>query len=110
MSRNAKIVCTVGPAVQEPEKLAELIHAGMDVARLNFSHGTWDQHAARIASIREQAQRAGKAVAILQDLQGPKIRTGLLQDNEITLEEGAEFTITSEECPGDTHRVSTTYQ
>lgn len=110
MTRHAKIVCTVGPAVQDPEKLRQLILAGMDVARLNFSHGTWDQHAQRIAMIREQAADVGKTVAILQDLQGPKIRTGLLQDGEVKLEEGAEFIITSEEAPGDAHRVSTTYQ
>lgn len=110
MPRHAKIVCTIGPAVQEPEKLRQLIEAGMDVARLNFSHGTWDQHAERIAMIREQSRGAGKPIAILQDLQGPKIRTGLLQDGEVKLEEGALFTITTEEVPGDAARVSTTYQ
>lgn len=110
MSRHAKIVCTLGPAVQEPDKLRQLIEAGMDVARLNFSHGTWEDHAARIKMIRELAAEAGKPVAILQDLQGPKIRTGLLQDHEVRLEEGAQLTITSEETPGDAQRVSTTYQ
>jgi len=110
MPRHAKIVCTIGPAVQEPEKLRQLIEAGMDVARLNFSHGTWEQHAERISMIREQSALAGKPVAILQDLQGPKIRTGLLADGEIRLEEGAQFTITTEEMSGDPSRVSTTYQ
>ncbi|MBV9280548.1 MAG: pyruvate kinase [Chloroflexi bacterium] len=111
MPRNTKIVCTIGPAVQDPQKLRELILAGMDVARLNFSHGTWDDHARRIATIREQSQLAGKPVAILQDLQGPKIRTGWLKDHkDVRLEEGAPFTITCEDCDGDAHRVSTTYR
>ena len=110
MTRHAKIVCTLGPAVQDREKLRRLILAGMDVARLNFSHGTWDDHAARIAAIRELSQEVGKPVAVLQDLQGPKIRTGLLQDHEVMLEEDAEFTITTEETTGDATRVSTTYQ
>jgi pyruvate kinase len=110
MARNAKIVCTIGPAVEDQDKLRQLIDAGMDVARLNFSHGTWDDHAARIGMIREQSKLAGKPIAILQDLQGPKIRTGLLQDREVRLEEGAELIITSEECAGDAHRVSTTYK
>lgn len=110
MSRRAKIVCTIGPAVQEAERIRALIEAGMDVARLNFSHGTWEQHAARISTIREQSDAAGKPIAILQDLQGPKIRTGLLKEGEVRLEDGAQFTITTEETGGDAQRVSTTYQ
>lgn len=74
--RRAKIVCTIGPAVDSKEKLVRLIESGMDVARLNFSHGTAEDHRARAAAIREASQELGKPVAILQDLCGPKIRTG----------------------------------
>jgi pyruvate kinase len=110
MARRAKIVCTIGPAVQERDRLRELILAGMDVARLNFSHGTHDQHAARVEMLRALSAEVGKPIAILQDLQGPKIRTGLLQDGEILLREGARFTITTADAPGTEERVSTTYQ
>lgn len=75
-SRRAKIVCTIGPAVDSRESIRSLIEAGMDVARLNFSHGTHQEHAARAAFIREESQALGKPVALLQDLCGPKIRTG----------------------------------
>lgn len=82
----------------------------MDVARVNFSHGTHEDHAARIARIRAQAEAVGKPVAILQDLQGPKIRTGSLQDHQsVTLENGSAFTITTEPMIGTARRVSTTY-
>jgi pyruvate kinase len=74
--RRAKIICTIGPASDSPEQLVELIEAGMDVARLNFSHGTHEEHAARAARIREAAKACGKYVAVLQDLCGPKIRCG----------------------------------
>lgn len=110
MSRRAKIICTIGPAVQEPAVLRRLIETGMDVARLNFSHGTMEAHAARIADIREQSQAVGKPVAILQDLQGPKIRTGLLRNGPVELVPGATFVITTDDTPGDAERVSTTYQ
>jgi pyruvate kinase len=110
MPRRAKIVATLGPAVQDREKLRDLILAGMDVARLNFSHGTHDQHAERVRMIRELSKEIGKPVAILQDLQGPKIRTGLLQNGDVMLVEGSRFTITSDETPGTAERVSTTYE
>jgi len=74
--RQAKIVCTIGPAVDSPESIRELVEAGMDVARLNFSHGTHEEHARRAAWIRAASREAGKPLAILQDLCGPKIRTG----------------------------------
>ncbi len=87
MSRNAKIVATVGPASQNEEVLERLVHAGMNVARMNFSHGTHEEHAARIAAIRRISERVGQAVGILQDLQGPKIRVGELRA-PIQLSEG----------------------
>ena len=74
--RRTKIVCTIGPATSSEERLEQLMRAGMNVARLNFSHGTHDEHALRIERIRTISAREARAIAILQDLQGPKIRTG----------------------------------
>ena len=74
--RRTKIVCTLGPATAEREQIEALVTAGMDVARLNFSHGTHAEHRALITTLREASARAGTPVAILQDLSGPKIRTG----------------------------------
>ena len=106
--RRAKIVCTIGPASRSPETIGHLIDEGMDVARLNFSHGSAADHEATVAAVREQAQRRGRAVAILQDLQGPKIRVGKMQPGTV-LEAGAEFTLTTDEIVGDAHRASITY-
>lgn len=78
MFRHSKIVCTIGPASSTPRMIERLIEAGMDVARLNFSHGTHEEHAARIAVLREAAMKHQKPIAIIADLQGPKIRTGPL--------------------------------
>lgn len=88
MMRKAKIVCTIGPASQTPAMLERLIESGMDVARLNFSHGTHDSHAAAIAAIRQAAARHGTAVAIIQDLQGPRIRIGLLPKTGVVVRPG----------------------
>ncbi|EFO82067.1 pyruvate kinase [Oscillochloris trichoides DG-6] len=108
--RPTKIVATLGPATNTPERIAGLIRAGMDVARLNFSHGTHAEHAARIAMVRRAAAEAGRQVAILQDLQGPKIRTGaLLAAQPVDLVAGQHFTITTDAILGDATRVSTTY-
>ena len=74
--RRAKIVCTLGPASSSPEKIGELIDAGMDVARLNFSHGEHEDHAKTLQAVRSEAHKRGNAVAVLLDLQGPKIRVG----------------------------------
>jgi pyruvate kinase len=106
----AKIVCTLGPASSTPERIGELIDAGMSVARLNFSHGSHDDHARMLQIVRSEADRRGKAVAALLDLQGPKIRIGKLANGQIELRPGAELTITTENVEGDGKRVSTTYQ
>jgi pyruvate kinase len=106
----AKIVCTLGPASSTPEKIGELIDAGMSVARLNFSHGTHDDHARMLQIVRSEAERRGKAIAALLDLQGPKIRVGKIANGQIELRPGAELTITTENIVGDDKRVSTTYQ
>ncbi|HEY0735466.1 MAG TPA: pyruvate kinase [Herpetosiphonaceae bacterium] len=109
--RRTKIVATLGPASDSDASIRRLIEAGVDVMRLNFSHGTHEEHAERITRIRAQSEAVGKPVAILQDLQGPKIRTGPLKnDMPVLLQDGASFTITTEQIEGDARRVSTTYQ
>jgi pyruvate kinase len=108
--RATKIVATLGPATSDEGVLAALIEAGVDVVRLNFSHGTHDEHAASYAAVRRIAAALHRPVAIMQDLQGPKIRTGLLAGgNPVTLLEGATFRITTEEIVGTAEQVSTTY-
>ncbi|HEX4416494.1 MAG TPA: pyruvate kinase [Kofleriaceae bacterium] len=106
----AKIVCTLGPASSTPERIGELIDAGMSVARLNFSHGSHDDHAKMLQVVRSEADRRGKAIAALLDLQGPKIRVGKIANGQIELRPGGELTITTENILGDDKRVSTTYQ
>src|SRR5512144_2016640 len=110
--RRAKIVATMGPASSDPSTLEKLLGLGVDVARLNFSHGRHEDHAQVLDRLRAASRHLGKAVAVLQDLQGPKIRTGPLQAGRkgVVVEPGAEIVITTEgEIPGDAHRVSTTY-
>lgn len=108
--RRTKIVATLGPASNTLERIAGLIQAGMNVARLNFSHGTHADHAALIAMVRRAAAEAGSHVAILQDLQGPKIRTGPLAGGQpVELVAGQRFWITTEPIIGTAERVSTTY-
>jgi pyruvate kinase len=108
--RRAKIVCTMGPAVESPEKVRELIGAGMNMARLNLSHGGYEEHQARLDQVRAAAKEAGKAVAILVDLQGPKIRLGRFADGPHELARGDIFTITTDEISGTKERVGTTYK
>ncbi len=108
--RRAKIVCTMGPAVESPEKAAELIAAGMNVARLNLSHGGYEEHQNRLNLIRKAAADAGRPVAILVDLQGPKIRLGRFENGTHELKRGDTFTITTEEISGTKERVGTTYK
>lgn len=107
--RRAKIVSTLGPSTSTPERIRELVGAGMDVARLNLSHGDHDVHEANYRSVREASDETGHAVGILVDLQGPKIRTGRFADGPITLTAGDHFTITTREVPGDQEVVGTTY-
>jgi pyruvate kinase len=108
--RRTKIVCTIGPATSSEEQLERLMRAGMNVARLNFSHGTHDEHAVVIERIRAISARLGCSIAILQDLQGPKIRTGALQGGQpVRLVDGADVTITTRQVAGDAQTISTTY-
>src|SRR5215208_2377392 len=90
--RRTKIVATIGPASRDPEVLVRMVEAGMDVARLNFSHGTADEHAETAQLVRQAAGRAGRQVAVLQDLPGPKLRIGPLTDGLAELKPGDEMT------------------
>ena len=108
--RRAKIVCTMGPAVESPENVTRLVAAGMNVARLNLSHGSYEEHQVRLDRVREAANKAGKAIAILVDLQGPKIRLGRFENGPHELARGDIFTITTEEISGTKERASTTYK
>jgi pyruvate kinase len=108
--RRAKIVCTMGPAVEAPEKVAELIAAGMNMARLNLSHGGYPEHQNRLNLVRAAAKAAGRPVAILVDLQGPKIRLARFADGPHELLRGDLFTITTDEVVGTKDRVSTTFK
>ena len=93
--RRAKIVCTMGPAVESVEKVSELIRAGMNVARLNLSHGGYEEHQNRLDLVRAEAARVKKPVAIMVDLQGPKIRLGRFENGPHELFRGDTFTITT---------------
>jgi len=103
--RKTRIVCTIGPAVSSPAMIEKLIKAGMNVARLNFSHGSHDEHAEKIGMIRSIADKLGKTVGVLQDLSGPKIRIGKIAGSPVTLASGQEFVFTTTECEGDSTRV-----
>src|SRR5215813_9588667 len=111
MMRRAKIVCTLGPSSLSQEMLERLLEAGMDVARLNFSHGSHKQHAETIEKVRSASLKVRKAVGVLGDLQGPKIRTGKISKGSAELKAGAEFTITADESiEGNENVVSTSYE
>ena len=108
--RRTKIVATVGPASRDPAVLERLIHAGVNVVRLNFSHGEHGQHLEVIREVREISANLGRSVALLQDLSGPKIRTGRVKGDSIELEDGANVVITTDETiEGTPGRISTTY-
>jgi pyruvate kinase len=107
--RRAKIVCTLGPATSSAEQIQTLVDAGMDVARLNLSHGSYADHEESYRRVRHASDESGRGVGILVDLQGPKIRLGNFADGPVLLERGQEFTITTEVVPGDAETVSTTY-
>jgi pyruvate kinase len=109
MSRRAKIVCTLGPATSSPDQVSALVQAGLDVARLNMSHGDHDGHQAVYQAVRAAGDASGRSVGVLVDLQGPKIRLGRFADGPVTLTAGQEFTITGEDVPGDQREVSVTY-
>lgn len=108
--RRAKIVCTIGPATESPEQVQALVDAGMDVARLNRSHGETEVHERVYNNVRAAAQASGRSVAVLVDLQGPKIRLGRFVEGKHELAEGDIFTITTEDVPGTKEICSTTHK
>ena len=110
MSRRAKIVCTLGPATSSQQRITALIGAGLDVARLNLSHGTHDGHLQVYRRVRAGSDAAGRSVGVLADLQGPKIRLGIFPHGAVRLDAGDEFTITTDDIPGTDREASTTYQ
>jgi pyruvate kinase len=107
--RNAKIVCTIGPATSSRLKLQELIEAGMNVARLNFSHGDYQGHQSVINQVRQLSQETDEPIAILQDLAGPKVRVGRIDGGSVHLEAGERFTLTTHEIEGNKSTVSVSY-
>jgi pyruvate kinase len=104
-----KIVCTIGPASESPDVMQQLLQAGMSVARLNFSHGDFSGHAKVIANLRAAAKAAGRRVAIMADLPGPKMRIGMIKNEPVELIPGASFTMTTDDITGDAGRVSVSF-
>ncbi|MFC7442848.1 pyruvate kinase [Laceyella putida] len=109
MLRKTKIVCTIGPASEDVATLKELIANGMNVARLNFSHGSFEEHGNRIVNIRQAAKELGQTVAILLDTKGPEIRTGELKEPSVELVAGEQIILTTEPIAGDASRISVSY-
>ena len=108
-AKKTKIVCTIGPASESQETLERLIANGMNVARLNFSHGDFESHARIIKNIRAAAAAVAGRVAIMGDLPGPKMRVGHLAQDSVQLERGQSFILQTEEIQGDAHRVSMSF-
>src|SRR2546430_1307855 len=109
--RRAKIICTIGPASNSEAAMSHLMRLGMDVARLNFSHGSHAEHARNIQRLRRAAKKENRTVCILQDLQGPKIRTGRLKGHKpVFLEAGSRLSITPRDVAGTASLISTTFQ
>jgi pyruvate kinase len=109
MTKRTKIIATIGPASSSAAIIARLIRAGMDAARLNFSHGEQKDHTRRIKLIRSEAARAGKQIAIIQDLQGPKLRVGIMRNDAVTLKRGDTITVTTKKIVGTSTLISVTY-
>ena len=108
--RKTKIICTIGPASEAPETLSAMMEAGMNVARINFSHGTHEEHAQKIANIKKVRERLDKPIAIMLDTKGPEYRIKTFKNGKITLEEGQMFTLCVDDVPGDETRVSVNYE
>lgn len=109
LGKKTKIVCTIGPATESEEKLSALIDAGMNVMRLNFSHGDFAEHQARVDRLRKIIKEKGKSIGIMQDLGGPKIRIGEFENGSIVLKEGSTFTLTTEQVKGNEEKVFVNY-
>ena len=110
MMRKTKVICTLGPSVDNEETLRKLILAGMNCARFNFSHGTHESHLATLTKLKRVRDELGAPVASMLDTKGPEIRIKSFENGPITLTRGAEFTLSTEDVPGDEHQVSVTYE
>ena len=110
MMRKTKIICTLGPAVMSAEKVEELIEAGMNVARINFSHGDYEEHKNAVDTLKKAREKLRAPVALLLDTKGPEIRIGRFENREVTLKQGDTFTLVSEEIMGDETKVTVTYK
>lgn len=108
--RRTKIVCTIGPSSDSVETIKMMIESGMNVARLNFSHGIHEEHAVRVGAVRQAAGELGTVVAIMLDTKGPEIRTGVIEGDKITLSAGKRIVLTTEEIKGNSERLSVSYQ
>ena len=108
--RKTKIICTIGPASDTEETLTGMAKAGMNVARLNFSHGTHEEHRERIERIRKVRDELGLPIAIMLDTKGPEYRIGVFEKHQVTLEEGSEFTFTTDDIVGNEKIVSVSYK
>ena len=110
MKRKTKIVCTIGPSSQSPEKLRELILAGVNVCRINFSHGSYDEHKEKLSNIVKISEELGRPVATLLDTKGPEIRLRTFAEGKVELEAGQQFTLTTRDVPGTKEIASVTYE
>ena len=105
-----KIICTIGPASENEEVLTQMCLAGMNVARLNFSHGSYEEHERKIALIKQVRQKLGLPIAIMLDTKGPEYRIRTFAEGKVTIPTGAKFTFTTDEVEGDESRVSVSYK
>ena len=110
MMKKTKIICTLGPSSETPEKLEAMLRAGMNVARFNFSHGSHEEHGKRIEAVRAAARKVGKPVALLLDTKGPEIRLGLFKKGAIEMKAGQEFILTARDVEGTDKIASVSYK
>ena len=110
MMKKTKIICTLGPSSETPEKLEAMLRAGMNVARFNFSHGSHEEHGKRIEAVRAAARKVGKPVALLLDTKGPEIRLGLFKKGSIEMKAGQEFILTARDVEGTDKIASVSYK
>ncbi len=108
--RKTKIICTIGPSSQNEETLTQLCEAGMDVARLNFSHGTHEEQQKKVDLVKKVREKMELPIAIMLDTKGPEYRIKTFADGKVMLEDGQDFTLTTDEIQGDTSRVSVSYK
>ena len=108
--RKTKLICTIGPASENEETLIKMIEAGMNVARLNFSHGSHEEHKRKIELIRSAREKTGAPIAIMLDTKGPEYRIRTFENGKITLAEGDTFTFTTDEVEGNQERVAVNYK